>query len=127
MALEDASSNGIRYFGGEVHCLIRGGRGGSSFETGSTEFHKIVDEDPTCSPWGRTKHNDVRHDLVRDACDAVKVRVVYVRTEDQHADLFTKPLDIHKFYKHAKLVYHEFRKKGTFRENILSRSLSSRE
>ena len=46
----------------------------------------------------------MRHDLVRDTCDASKVRVVYVRTEDQHADLFTKPLDIEKFYKHAKTV-----------------------
>ncbi|CAN0329009.1 unnamed protein product, partial [Ascophyllum nodosum] len=53
---------------------------------------------------GRIKHIDVRHDLVRDTCDASKVRVVYVRTEDQHADLFTKPLDIEKFYKHAKTV-----------------------
>ena len=37
----------------------------------------------------RTKHIDVKHHLVRDACDAEKVRVVYVRTEDQHTDLFT--------------------------------------
>ena len=52
----------------------------------------------------RTKHIDVKHHLVRDACDAGNVRVVYVRTEDQYADLFTKPLDIHKFHKHAKTV-----------------------
>ena len=32
----------------------------------------------------RTKHIDVKHHLVRDACDAGEVRVVYVRTEDQH-------------------------------------------
>ena len=44
------------------------------------------------------------HHLVRDACDAGKVRVVYVRMEDQHKDLFTKPLDIQKFDKHAKAV-----------------------
>ena len=36
--------------------------------------------------------------------DAEKLRVVYIRTEDQHADLFTKPLDIQKFRKHAKTV-----------------------
>ena len=47
-----------------------------------------------------TKYIDVKH-LVRGTCDAGNVRVVYVRTEDQHADLFTKPLDIQKFYKHA--------------------------
>ena len=52
----------------------------------------------------KTKCIDVKHHLVRDACDAGKVRVVYVRTEDQHADLSTKPLDIQKFHKHAKTV-----------------------
>ena len=52
----------------------------------------------------RTKHIDVKHHLVRDASDAQKVRVAYVRSEDQHADLLTKPLDIQKFYKHAKFI-----------------------
>ena len=41
----------------------------------------------------RTKHIDVKLHLVRDASDARKVRVAYVRSEDQHADLLTKPLD----------------------------------
>ena len=50
-----------------------------------------------------TKHIAVKHHLVRDVCDG-KVRVVYVRTEDQHADLFTKPLVIQKFYKHGKTI-----------------------
>ena len=37
-----------------------------------------------------TKHINVKHHLVRDACDAGKARrVVHVRTEDQLADLFT--------------------------------------
>ena len=52
----------------------------------------------------RTKHIDVKHHLVRDASNARKVRVAYVRSEDQHADLLTKPLDLQKFYKHAKLI-----------------------
>ena len=52
----------------------------------------------------RTKHIDVKHHLVRDASDARKVRVAYVRSEDQHADLLTKPLDMQKFYKHAKFI-----------------------
>ena len=30
----------------------------------------------------RTKHKDVEHNLVRDACDAGKVREVYVSTKD---------------------------------------------
>ena len=45
-----------------------------------------------------TKYIDVKHRLVRDASDARKVRVAYVRSEDQHADLLTKPLDMQKFY-----------------------------
>ena len=37
----------------------------------------------------RTKHINVKHHLVRDAYDAGKARrVVYVRAEDQLADLF---------------------------------------
>ena len=52
----------------------------------------------------RTEHIDVKHHLVRDASDARKVRVAYARSEDQHADLVTKPLDMQKFYKHAKFV-----------------------
>ena len=52
----------------------------------------------------RTKHVDVKHHLGRDASDARKVRVAYVRPEDQHADLLTKPLYMQKFYKHAKFI-----------------------
>ena len=52
----------------------------------------------------RTKHIDVKHHLVRNASDARNVRVAYVRSEDQHADLFTKSLDMQKFYKHAKFI-----------------------
>ena len=47
---------------------------------------------------------DVKHHLVRDASDARKVRVAYVRSEDQHADLLTKPLGMQKFHKHANLL-----------------------
>ena len=52
----------------------------------------------------RTKDIDVKHHLVWDASDARKVRVAYVRSEDQHANLLTKPLDTHTFYKHAKFI-----------------------
>ena len=52
----------------------------------------------------RAKHIDIKHHLVRDASDARKVRVAYVRSEDQHADLLKKPLDLQKFYKHAKFI-----------------------
>ena len=50
------------------------------------------------------KDTAVEHHLVRDASAARKVRTVYVRTEDQHVDLFTKPLFMVKFYWHAKTV-----------------------
>ena len=96
MALEDASSDGVRYLGGGVPCLIRGSKRGYSFETGE-EFYETIDEDLHISRW--TKHIDVRHDLARDVCDAAKVRVEYIRTEDQHADLFTKLLGVLKFHK----------------------------
>ena len=52
----------------------------------------------------RSKHIDVKHHLVRVASDARKVRVAYVRSEDQHADLLTMPLDMQKVYKYAKLI-----------------------
>ena len=52
----------------------------------------------------RTKHIDVKHHIVRDASAARKVRIAYVMSEDQHADLLTKPLDMQNFYKHAKFI-----------------------
>ena len=52
----------------------------------------------------RIKHIDVKHHLVRDASDARKVRVAYVRSEDPHADLLTKPLHMQKFYTQAKFI-----------------------
>ena len=52
----------------------------------------------------RTTQTNVKHHLVRDASDARKVRVAYVRSEDQHADLLTKPLEMQNFYKHAKFI-----------------------
>ena len=77
LALEDARNrDGTRYLGGGVRYLTRGGRGGPRLKTGSAKFHGTVDEDPTCSSWSRIKHIDVRHNLVRDACDAGKLKVV---------------------------------------------------
>ena len=49
LALDDASSNVIRYLEGGVSCLIKSGRGRPTFETGSAECNGTVDEDPTCS------------------------------------------------------------------------------
>ena len=79
MALDDASSGVIEYLEGRVR-LFKSGKGSSSFETESAEFYVTVGENPTCSSKGRIKHFDVRHDFVRDAYDAEKVRVVCVKT-----------------------------------------------
>ena len=45
----------------------------------------------------RTKHIDVRHHFVRDAVKAGEVRVQWVPSAEQLADIFTKPLDRHTF------------------------------
>ena len=76
LALEDASSNGVGYLGGEVRCFVRGGKGGYIFEV-IAGFHGTVNDDRCSQRVGRqrshrTKHIDVKHHLVRDACDAGK-------------------------------------------------------
>ena len=38
----------------------------------------------------RTSHIHIKHHLIRDAEDEGKVRVTYVNTEDQNANVFTK-------------------------------------
>ena len=48
----------------------------------------------------RIKNIDGKHHLVRDACDVGKVRVFHVRTEGQHATLFTK---VHQAAGHAEV------------------------
>ena len=40
----------------------------------------------------RTKHIDVRHHFLRDHVEKGNIQLTYVRTEDQIADIFTKPL-----------------------------------
>ena len=51
----------------------------------------------------RTRHIDVKHHVVRDAVEEGVVRIVYVRSEDQHADILTKALDMRSFESHAKV------------------------
>ena len=45
----------------------------------------------------------MKHHLVRGASDARKVRVAYVRPEDQHADLLNEPLDS-RYFQHAHFI-----------------------
>ncbi|KAI3740645.1 hypothetical protein L2E82_31115 [Cichorium intybus] len=41
----------------------------------------------------KTKHIDVRHHFIRDIIQKEKIELLYVPTEQQLADIFTKPLD----------------------------------
>jgi kynurenine formamidase len=47
----------------------------------------------------RTKHIDVRHHFIRDHKQKDDIAIESVCTEDQLADLFTKPLDEKRFHK----------------------------
>jgi len=50
--------------------------------------------------WKRTKHIDVRHHFVRDLVSAGIIDLKGVPTEDQSADMLTKPTTGKSFYKH---------------------------
>ena len=47
----------------------------------------------------RSKHIDVRYHFLRDNVAKGTVMIDYVQTEDQIADIFTKPLDAERFRK----------------------------
>ena len=51
----------------------------------------------------RTRHIyiDAKHHIVRDAIEKGKIRVIYVETQEQHADILTKPLDLKTFAEHT--------------------------
>lgn len=45
----------------------------------------------------RTKHIDVRHHFLKDQVEKGNISMKYCRTEDQIADIFTKPLGRDQF------------------------------
>ncbi|XP_074291616.1 secreted RxLR effector protein 161-like [Silene latifolia] len=47
----------------------------------------------------RTKHIDIRHHFLRDHVEKGQIRLKFCRTEDQIADIFTKPLEREQFVK----------------------------
>ena len=49
----------------------------------------------------RTRHIDIKHQLIPDAVDDGKARVPYFETENRHADVLTKPLDRRMFENHV--------------------------
>ena len=55
----------------------------------------------------RTRHIDVKHHAIRDAVEEGKVKVEYVVTEEQHADVLTKALAAQKFEKHVMFLMNE--------------------
>lgn len=47
----------------------------------------------------RTKHIDIKYMFIRDVIQAKKMRIQFVKSEDQLADILTKPLPRTKFEK----------------------------
>ena len=45
----------------------------------------------------RTKHIEIRHHFLRDHVQNEDILLEFIPTEDQLADIFTKPLDLDKF------------------------------
>jgi hypothetical protein len=45
----------------------------------------------------RTKHIDIRHHFLRDHQQKGGIEVYHINTENQLADIFTKPLDEKRF------------------------------
>ena len=52
----------------------------------------------------RTRHVDMKHHTLRDAVERGIVRIHYVKSGEQHADVLTKALDINTFETHARFL-----------------------
>ena len=52
----------------------------------------------------RTRHADVKHHIVRDAVESAVVRINYVKSGKQHADVLTKALSVNTFETHARFL-----------------------
>ena len=52
----------------------------------------------------RTKHIDVRYHFIGEAVEDGKVSVVYIPTDENPADIFTKPLAKAKFRRFTELL-----------------------
>jgi hypothetical protein len=48
----------------------------------------------------RTKHIDTRHHFIRDKVNEGKIKLIYIRTDENIADMMTKPLGGIKIKKH---------------------------
>ena len=52
----------------------------------------------------RTRHVDVKNHTARDAVESGVVRVYYVKSGEQHADVLTKALNVNTFETHARFL-----------------------
>ena len=52
----------------------------------------------------RTKHIDRRHFFVRECVENLQIRVPFVKTVDNLADFFTKPLSSKNFYRMRDII-----------------------
>ena len=52
----------------------------------------------------RTRHIGVKHHIVRDPVEEGLVRIVYVGSEEQHADILTNAVNVRTFELHAKAL-----------------------
>ena len=55
----------------------------------------------------RMKHVERRHFYVRDMVEQFELTVPFVRTDDNIADFFTKPLNASKFYAFRRVIMNE--------------------
>ena len=53
----------------------------------------------------RTKHIDIRHHFLRDHVGKGDIEISHIPTEDQLADIFTKPLDEGRFIKFNSIIH----------------------
>ncbi|KAL0559071.1 hypothetical protein IC582_003660 [Cucumis melo] len=66
----------------------------------------------------RSKHIDTRFHFIRDCISRKEVQVEYVKTEDQIADIFTKPLKVNVFNNLRTLLGVFQNKKTCLREDV---------
>ena len=52
----------------------------------------------------RTRHVDVKHHIVHDVVESGVVRIHYVKSGEQYADVLTKALTVSSFETHAKFL-----------------------
>jgi hypothetical protein len=52
----------------------------------------------------RTKHIDIKYHFIREAVEDKKIEVIYIPTDDNTSDIFTKPLTKLKFCRFVEML-----------------------